>query len=65
MKVADIISAVSSNFWGGVSFPMSVASRKTVVQLGSLRKGGGVGVSPPQWGTGTKPWKILAILHSE
>ena len=54
-------SAVSSIFWGGAGFSMSVAKRKTVVQLGSL----GSTVSPPQWGPGTKPQKILAILHSE
>ena len=27
--------------------------------------GGGGGVIPPQCGPGAKPWKILAILHSE
>ena len=47
--------------FGGASFSTSVVRRKTVVQLGSL---GGT-VSPPQWDPGTKPQKILAILHSE
>ena len=48
-------------FLGGAGFSTSVARRKTVVQLDSL----GGAVSPPQWSLGTKPWKILAILHSE
>ena len=53
--------AISSNFLGGAGFSMSVARRKTVLQLVSL----GAAVSPPQWGPGTKPRKILAILHPE
>ena len=42
---------------------MAYLSRYTVlyVQLGSL----GSAVSSPQWDPGTKPQKILAILHSE
>ena len=49
-------------FWGGASFTLSIARRKTVVQLGSL---GGGAASPPQWGPGEKLQKILAILLPE
>ena len=38
------------------------------MQLGRFDGGGGRGggiVIPPQCGPGAKPWKILAILHSE
>ena len=32
-------------FWGGAGFWTSLAKRKTVVQLGSLGRGGGAGAS--------------------
>ena len=51
----------NQQFFWGAGFSTSVARRKTVVQLGGL----GSAVSPPQWGPGTKPQKILAILYSE
>ena len=38
--VVSIICAVSSIFWGGAGFWTSLAKRKTVVQLGSLGRGG-------------------------
>ena len=49
-------------FFGGPGFSMSVARRKTVVQLGSW---GGT-VSHPQWGPRAKPQKFLlfCILNS-
>ena len=44
-------------FFGEAGFSVSVARRKTALQLGGL----GGAVSPPQWGPGAKPQKILAI----
>ena len=48
-------------FFGGAGFSTSVARRKTILQLGSLRGA----VSPPQWDPGTKSTKIwlLCILN--
>ena len=54
-------SAVSSTFWGGDGFSISVARRKTVTLLGSP----GSAVSPPQWVPDVKLQKTVAILHSE
>ena len=48
-------------FFGGASFLISVARRKTVVQLGSL----GQHCKPSPVGPGAKPWKFLAIFCSE
>ena len=49
-------------FFRGATFSTGVARRKTVVQLGSL----GQHCKPSPVGSrGEKPWKFLAILHSE
>ena len=47
-------------FWSA-SFWTSVARRKAVKQLGSLRGA----INLPQWGPEAKPQKTLVILHSE
>ena len=53
-------------FLGGASFLMSVVKRKNHCAAGESWRGGWEGtVSPPQWVVSVKPWKILAVLHSE
>ena len=45
-------------FWGGRFFDECSEEKNCIAAEGS---GGGGAVSPPQWGSGAKPQKILAI----